>query len=79
MTPGERFTLIMFGIGVLVTLAGWGVRMLWHVASSIQAAQDATESNSKATEELTAAVSELTGRMAHMEGRMETRRRWWQA
>lgn len=80
MSPDERFGLIMFGLGLLATIMGWGVRAIWAVSRDVQQIRDDLNAagrvgldNTTALGKLTEAVWGLTERMARVEGR---RRRW---
>lgn len=68
MTPSERFTLILFGLGILMGLIGWALRMLWGLSAGIQSSRDATAANSGALSRLTDAVNTLNERVARLEG-----------
>lgn len=62
----------MFGLGIIVSVLAWGLRMIWNLAGSIQSAKDASSANTQAVDKLTVAVNKLTERVARLEG---TRRR----
>jgi hypothetical protein len=62
MTPDQRFSFILAGLGVGAALVGWVLRTL---LSSIR---DTIERNNKAIGDLTASVNELNKKMAFLEG-----------
>lgn len=68
LDAGQRFTLIMFALGVTVGLLGWLIRSLWAAQTA------ATRANTTALDGLTTAVQRLDGRISHLEGRIERRR-----
>jgi len=74
MTPDQRFQFLMWGLGVLACLAGFGIRVMWRIAAAIQRNQDAVDGLSqavtedrKATQENTRAISVLSERITRVE------------
>jgi len=74
MTPDQRFQVLLWALGVVAALAGFGIRVMWRIASAIQRNQDAVDGLSqavtedrKATQENTRAISVLSERITRVE------------
>jgi len=74
MTPDQRFQVLLWALGVVAALAGFGIRVMWRIASAIQRNQDAVDGLSqavtedrKATQENTRAIGILSERIARVE------------
>jgi hypothetical protein len=72
MSPDQRVQLLatlisVFG-AVSIALAGWAVRALWKLSSTLQEDRDATRANTSALDRLTVQVLGLAERVARLEG-----------
>lgn len=73
MTADQKFGLILTVLALLGGLFAWGMRILWHAATLLQADRDATQANTRAIDKLTGAVENLSGRVARLEGPVRRR------
>lgn len=63
----EPVLVSVFGTAILA-LTGFGIRVLWRLASSLQHDRDATQANTRAVDRLTTQIGALTERVARLEG-----------
>lgn len=71
MTPGDRFTLIMFALGLAAAALGW------YVKRQIARGDADRRANTEALKGLTSAVSSLALDVARLQASAQGRHSWW--